>query len=186
MRLDTNDFTRLRQLFVRRRQHRRMKQREAAAGMGMNQSQLSDLESGRIKDPRLSTLVRWASGIGYHLDVDLRSRTGTADIVSVPRTAVSLLVASAVDRLWSQWHNEKQGCCIYGCCADCAALHELMETGWLDTLYGTYVTDSGSTGHAAWDPDRQQIGRDWLIPAWKDPHDGCAYHPASDEKDDDD
>lgn len=46
---------------------------EVAQGMGINAPALSRLETGKILNPTLATLHKWAEALGQKLDVDLSS-----------------------------------------------------------------------------------------------------------------
>lgn len=88
--------------------------------------------------------------------------------ITIPYAVAAMLVAEAVERLWGQWANDKEGCCTRGCCAACAALYQLRATGQLDELYGWFVERCDGP-HAAWDSDRGQVDRVWLDRVWSAP-----------------
>lgn len=69
-----DDIPRLRRQYVIRREWRQLPQHQVAAEMRVHQSMISDLENGRIRDPRMSTWIRWACALGYHLTAELRPR----------------------------------------------------------------------------------------------------------------
>ena len=85
----------------------------------------------------------------------------------MPTLVAAQLVAGHVDLLWSQWANdiEQAGCCT-SCCAPCAALYELKCLGLLDGLYKAYLDSAGGDLSAAWDYDKDQVNRVWLLQAW--------------------
>jgi DNA-binding XRE family transcriptional regulator len=47
---------------------------EVAARMGIDAPALSRLETGKVLNPTLATLHKWAEALGQKLDVDLSSR----------------------------------------------------------------------------------------------------------------
>ena len=47
--------------------------RAAAERMGIDAPALSRLESGKMLNPTLATLLKWAAALGRKLDVDLSS-----------------------------------------------------------------------------------------------------------------
>lgn len=48
-------------------------QRELAARMGVTQPAIAKLESGRAKNLELRTLCRWATALGSHLEIIVRT-----------------------------------------------------------------------------------------------------------------
>ncbi len=65
-----------------RRKERTLSQRELGARIGLTQAQISKIENGRV-DPRLSSVVEFARGVGLEL-------------MLVPRRAVPAAVALGV------------------------------------------------------------------------------------------
>lgn len=106
-----------------------------------------------------------------------RNRMTSADTTTTMSTLTAArLVAGHVDILWDQWANGDEGGCCPWCCAPCAALKDLLATGQLDELYGTYV-DQGFGEMDTWDAERRQVERTWLTEAWS-ANLGCGPHPA--------
>lgn len=64
-------FDHLRECFTDRRKAIGRSQVDIARAMGTTQSAVSDLESGRTKDPGLNTLARWASAVDLSFAVQL-------------------------------------------------------------------------------------------------------------------
>ena len=48
---------------------------EVAGRMGIDPPALSRLEMGKVRNPTLATLHKWAEALGHKLDVDLSSGT---------------------------------------------------------------------------------------------------------------
>jgi hypothetical protein len=88
-----------------------------------------------------------------------------AEMVNIPKEAAVLLVAGAVNELWSQWANDDPPGCCPRCCPPCHGLLLLDATGQLDNLYGAYVARAGGADEA-WDPVHQRIDRAWLTQVW--------------------
>jgi transcriptional regulator with XRE-family HTH domain len=55
------------------RARRGLTQRELAARMGVSQPAIAKLESGRVKNLELRTLLRWATALGANLDIAVRT-----------------------------------------------------------------------------------------------------------------
>ena len=62
-------FTLIRAHLVGRRTALRRSQQELADAMGTTQSAVSDLETGRTKDPCLGTVSRWAAALDLAMTV---------------------------------------------------------------------------------------------------------------------
>lgn len=65
-------YARLRTRLIHRRRKLKLTQKRVAAAMGTTQSAVSDLETGRTKDPCMSTLAKWAYALDMELLVDVR------------------------------------------------------------------------------------------------------------------
>lgn len=77
MRIETPaDYALIRGFLIRTRNIRYLNRQEVAERMRTGRSTVHDLETGHIRDPRLGTLVRWAGGLEFGVDLrllDLRS-----------------------------------------------------------------------------------------------------------------
>lgn len=59
----------LRRFLVRQRLYLKLTQGQVAKQMGTTQSALSELESGKTRDPGVRTLIRWAAALDVQLEI---------------------------------------------------------------------------------------------------------------------
>ncbi len=72
--IDQRSFTAIIKLMARfkaARENQRLTLAEVAARMGIDAPALSRLENGKMLNPTIATLFRWAEAVGQKLDVEL-------------------------------------------------------------------------------------------------------------------
>lgn len=76
MQLETDTFDSVRRFLVGRRHYRGLKQADIATSMGVSTSFVSRLETGRVKDPQFTTVVRWIEALGYEPHLNFYPQRG--------------------------------------------------------------------------------------------------------------